>query len=167
VFTRMFFGATFLSRRPRQRMQGGLRRAIVHSASVLVENGRPCRPRASDVDDAASARLDHLGKHGPRDPHWCADIHFENLIPRLVVDVEGIGKRHKPRIVHQNVNAATQSQRRLDDPLWGVVVCHIGRYRDGPPADRPHLSGRLLEAFRIPAHQNEIRPPGGQVLRQC
>ncbi len=90
------------------------------------------------------------------------DIHVENLIPRLVVDVEGIGKRHKPRIVHQDVDAATQSQRRLDDPLWGVVVRHIGRYRDGPAADRPHLSGRLLEAFRIPAHQNEIRPPVGK-----
>src|SRR5260221_6649563 len=34
-----------LSRRPRKRMQGGLRRAIVHSAAVLVENGlRVIRP---------------------------------------------------------------------------------------------------------------------------
>jgi hypothetical protein len=81
-------------------MQGGLRRAIVNSPSVLVENGSPRGLRASDVDDAPPGHLDHLGEHGPRDPHRCADIHVENLVPRLVIDVEGIGKRHKPRIVH-------------------------------------------------------------------
>jgi hypothetical protein len=148
-------------------MQGGLRRTIVHSASVLVENGRPRRPRAANVDDAAPTRLDHLGQHGPRDPHRSADIHVENLIPRFVVDVEGIGKRHEPRIVYQDVDPITQAQRRLDDPIRGIVVRDIGRDNDGAPADRPHFPGCLLEALRIPADQNEIRPPCRQVLRRC
>jgi hypothetical protein len=52
---------------------------------------------------------------------------------------------------HRTSMQSPNPRRRLDDPLWGIIVRHIRRYRDGPTADRPYLSGRLLEAFRIPA----------------
>ena len=55
-----------------------------------------------------------------------------------------------------------KSYRRLDDPFGGVIVRHVGRDRDGPPADRAHFPGCLLEALRIPAGQNDIRPSVGK-----
>jgi hypothetical protein len=81
--------------------------------------------------------------------------------------VKGSAKRHESCIVHKDVDAAAQFDRRLDHSLRSVIVRHIGGYRDDPPSDRAHLLSRCLDPFLIPAHQNEIPPPGGQVLRQC
>jgi hypothetical protein len=55
----------------------------------------------------------------------------------------------------------TELARGIALALSAVARVHICRYRDRPPADRPHLRGRFLEAFRMPAHQHEIRPPMG------
>jgi hypothetical protein len=106
--------------------------------------------------------LNHLSKNGPSDSHGSADIHVENLVPCFVVHIERVGKGHKSRVIHQDIDAVPQAERRLDDSLGGIIGRDIDRDRGSLPADRPHFLGGLLERLQMAAYQNDVGSPVGQ-----
>jgi hypothetical protein len=114
-----------------------LRRAI----RTVLRDPHPPRCRRDVDDPSAVAALDHRPHRPAREQIHAIEVHIDDVVPLVVVDLPQIvlAAVRKPRIVHDNVDASKRIYRLRDHALDIVHLREIGIDADRAPSHRLDL----------------------------
>ena len=155
-----------LRRTPGVGLQRRLGRAVVDTATGLIEHRRARRPRRSDVDDGPRALLLHERQHFAHDPHRRLEVDRDHPVELLVGDRPRVGVGHDAGVVDQAVDAAAERHAGAGDPLGRIAGGDVGDHHGDAGTELFDDPFRHRQKIRVHVDDHELRARRGEAFRE-